>query len=352
MEFQRILIRATNWIGDAVMCLPALTEIRRRFPNARITLLARPWVAGLYDNSLVDDILPYNLARGAKDIPAKYRLAQHLRQMDFDCAILLPNSFETAALVWAARIPVRIGYARDGRGLLLSDPIAPPKPGEIPEHQRYYYLELLRRAGLIERLPEVEAIRLPGIEHLVRQGRDLLTRQLPGDNWIGVSPGAAYGTAKRWLPERFAEAAIDLARQTSSNVALFGSPNERALCEQIATVIAAEGVNVHNFAGETKLDEFIAMAAACLAFLTNDSGAMHVASALGVPTVTVFGATDHVATGPTGPFARIVREPVECSPCLLRECPIDHRCMKAVSASRVVREALELIRLKPSPAAD
>lgn len=348
MDFQRILIRATNWIGDAVMCIPAITEVRRRFPDAHITLLARPWVAGLYDSSLVDDVIPYTVARGAKDLPAKWRLAKELHRLRFDCAILLPNSFESAALVWAARIPVRIGFDRDGRGLLLSDPITPPKMGEIHAHQRYYYLELLRRAGLIERIPEVEAIRLPGISHLAKQGRQLLReRDLDGD-WIGVSPGAAYGTAKRWLPERFAEAAVALARKSGASVALFGSADERPLCNDVLAAIAAAGVQGHNFAGETKLEEFIAIAAACLAFLTNDSGAMHIASALGIPTVTVFGATDHVATGPTGPLARIVREPVECSPCLLRECPIDHRCMKAVDADRVVKEALELIRLSQS----
>jgi len=346
MELRRILIRATNWVGDAVMCIPALAEIRRRFPDARITLLARPWVAGLYDSSLIDDLIPYTLARGANDFPGKWRLARKLNKMSFDCAILFPNAFEAAALVWAARIPIRIGYARDGRGLLLSDPITPPKPGEIPDHQRYYYLELLRRAGLIDRVPDVDYIRLPGIPHLILKGRNLLIQKKLEGPWIGVSPGSAFGTAKRWLPERFAEAAVSLARQTSTGVALFGSADERELCATVKTAIAAEGINVHNFAGETKLEEFIAIAATCTAFLTNDSGAMHIAASLGVPTVTVFGATDHVATGPTGPLARIVREQVECSPCLLRECPIDHRCMTGVTADRVVNDAMELIQLK------
>ena len=346
MDFHRILIRATNWVGDAVMCIPALAQIRQRFPDARITLLARPWVAGLYDSSLIDDVIPYALARGVKDLPSKWALARQLSRMKFDCAILLPNSFESAALVWAARIPIRIGYARDGRGLLLSDPITPPKPGEIPDHQRFYYLELLRRAGLIERVPDVESIRLPGIPQLILQGRNLLIHKKLEGPWIGVSPGAAFGTAKRWLPERFARAAVDLARRTSSGVALFGSSDERPLCEKVKSLVAAEGIQVHNFAGETLLEEFIAIAATCTAFLTNDSGAMHIAASLDVPTVTVFGATDHIATGPTGPFARIVREQVECSPCLLRECPIDHRCMKAVSSERVVKDAIELIQLK------
>jgi len=348
MEFHRILVRATNWVGDAVMCIPALAELRRRFPDARITLLARPWVAGLYDNSLIDDIISYNLARGAKDLPGKWRLAGQLKKMNFDCAILLPNAFEAAALVWAARIPVRIGYARDGRGLLLSDPITPPKPSEIPAHQRFYYLELLRRAGLIDRVPNVEAIRIPGIPHLIVQGNNLLIQKKLEGPWIGVSPGAAFGTAKRWIPERFAAAAAELALQNAAGVAIFGSADERELCEKVKNLVASEGLKTHNFAGETKLDEFIAIASTCVAFLTNDSGAMHIAASLGVPTVTVFGATDHVATGPTGPLARIVREQVECSPCLLRECPIDHRCMTAVGSERVAKEAAELIQLKRS----
>ena len=160
---------------------------------------------------------------------------------------------------------------------------------------------------------------------------------------IGVSPGAAYGAAKRWLPERFAEAAAHLAGEIAGSVAVFGSAAERPMCEEVAS--AADG---RNFAGETSLREFIDMTAACRLFLTNDSGAMHIASALGVPSVTVFGPTDETATGPLGASARLVREPVDCAPCLLRECPIDHRCMTRVTAQRVVLVAEELIGYKAS----
>lgn len=340
MKFGRILIRATNWVGDAVMAVPALEQIRARFPEAHIAMLARPWVSGLYDKSLIDEIIPYTAAKGWKDLRGKWELAQRLRAMRFDAAILQQNAFEAAAIVWLARIPVRIGYCRDGRGLLLSDPIAVPKLGEIPNHQRFYYLEMLRRAGLIEELPQSEAIRLPGIPYLQKAG----VKKLPGA-WIGVSPGAAYGTAKRWLPDRFAEAGIQVARELSAKVAVFGSPDEKALCEGIAAQVREAGLEAVSYAGETSLAEFVEMASVCQAFLTNDSGAMHVASALGVPTVSVFGATDHVATGPTGPLAKVIREKVECSPCLLRECPIDHRCMKAVPADRVAAEVLELVQI-------
>ena len=161
-----------------------------------------------------------------------------------------------------------------------------------------------------------------------------------GDVVIGLSPGAAYGTAKRWLPERFAESANRLAGELGAAVAIFGSKEERALCESVAASITSPA---KNFAGETSLAEFIDLAAACRVYLTNDSGAMHIASALGVPTVAVFGATDDQTTGPTGLLAKVVREPVECSPCLKRECPIDHRCMTRVDASRVAEAALELL---------
>lgn len=331
VQFSNILIRATNWVGDAVMSLPALRVIRERFPGAHIAVLAKPWVADLYRReTFADEVIPYDRTR--------WEIARVLRPRKFDCAILLQNAFDAALIAWLARIPVRIGYNRDGRRLLLSRPIDPPKPGEIPRHERFYYLELLRRAGIIDSLPASEAI------HLEAGGKQERKRM------VGVSPGAAYGTAKQWLPERFAEAASRVAAAHDAEIALFGSAGERDLCERVAALLS--GCRVTNYAGRTSLAEFIDLASQCGVFLTNDSGAMHIASALGVPTVAVFGATDDIATGPTGPLARVVREPVDCSPCLLRECPIDHRCMSRVSADRVAAEALRLMTRAAQPAFD
>jgi heptosyltransferase-2 len=162
---------------------------------------------------------------------------------------------------------------------------------------------------------------------------------------IGISPGAAYGDAKRWLPERFAESGQQLAGALGASVLVFGAAAERPLCETVAEALRRDGIDARNLAGETSLPQFIDLAAACRLFLTNDSGAMHVASALGVPTVAVFGATDDTTTGPTGEGARVVREPVECSPCLLRQCPIDHRCMTRVTAAGVTAAASRLLGL-------
>jgi heptosyltransferase-2 len=323
VDFSSILIRATNWVGDAVMSLPALRVIRERFPRAYVAVLAKPWVADLYKReSFADEVIVY-------DATSSWRTGLALRPRRFECAILLQNAFEAAWIAWLAGIPQRIGYNRDGRGLLLTRAVKVPALGEIPRHERFYYLELLRRARLIDKLPTCDAIHLtpPGS----RNGKRL----------IGISPGAAYGTAKRWLPERFAEAAAKLAAARGASIALFGSGSERPLCEQVAQQL--QGFEVTNYAGQTSLAQFIELAGGCELFLTNDSGAMHIASALGVPTVAVFGATDDTATGPTGSKACVVREAVECSPCLLRECPIDHRCMTRVPAGRVVEEAFRLL---------
>jgi heptosyltransferase-2 len=187
-------------------------------------------------------------------------------------------------------------------------------------------------------------IRLEGAAQACGIGRRRLAEAGLREPLIGLSPGAAYGTAKRWLPERFADAAARLASEIGGTVALFGSPDERKLCGSIAERIHAGVHTAHNVAGETSLRQYIELTACFRLYLTNDSGAMHIASALGIPTVAIFGATDHIGTGPTGPLARVVREPVDCAPCLLRECPIDHRCMTRVSADRVADVALDLLK--------
>ena len=318
-----------------MMSIPALEAVRTRFPKAHITVLARPWVAELYQGAaFCDQVLLYTPRPGFRDWHAKWRLSRVLKGIGFDAALLLPNSFDSAIVPFLAGIPNRTGYARDGRSFLLTHAIArPPASGR---HERFYYLELLQRAGWIDAMPSEEnsSIRL-------RVEPRVFPRPV-----IGVSPGAAYGTAKRWLPERFAESAVTLARKFACDVLVFGTKDEAAVCDEVARLVSQQGVAAQSMGGRTGLREFIESAAACRVFLTNDNGAMHIAAALGIPTVAIFGATNHTTTGPTGPLAAVVREKVDCSPyphpCLRRECPIDHRCMKAVTAERVVAEALRL----------
>jgi heptosyltransferase-2 len=339
----RILVRATNWIGDAVMSIPALEAVRKRFPAAHITILARPWVSDVYRGTpFCDAIELYTPKPGMKDWTAKLALARSLETKRFDTALILPNSFDAALICRLARIPTRIGFSRDARGILLTHPIARPKHGEIPVHERFYYLELLRRAGWIDKLPEDGAP-----IHLPTKPRPFTDLGIEAERpVIGLSPGAAFGSAKRWLPERFAESALELARHWNAAVVIFGSKDERPVAEQVERNLRGldRSVVVRNLAGATNLREFMERIAACQFFLSNDNGAMHLAAAIGIPTLAVFGSTDHITTGPTGPSTRIVREAVECSPCLKRECPIDHRCMTRVTVSSVVQQALELGR--------
>ena len=317
------------------MSLPALRALRERYPHAHIAILAKPWVKDLYGREpFCNEVIPYT----PKTLTEKWAAGRALVTRQFDMAILLQNAFEAAAVAFAARIPERIGYARDGRSFLLTKAVAVPKPGQ---HERFYYLELLHRAGILDRVPECDAIRLDGTAAARAAGLERFAKLGMGERIVGVSPGAAYGSAKRWIPEHFSAAASRVAQEIGAQIAIFGSAAERDVAEQVARSVTAP---VHNFAGETSLAEYIELAAACSAYLTNDSGPMHIASALGLPTVAIFGATNHVTTGPTGTLAKVVRENVECSPCLKRECPIDHRCMTRVSADRVALTALDLLK--------
>jgi heptosyltransferase II len=231
----KLLVRATNWLGDAVMSLPAIRAMRHVFPQARIAVVARPSVADLYAReSAIDRVIIYD----SRTVREKLAFAVRLREERFECAILLQNAWDAALMAWLARIPVRIGYQRDGRGCLLTHAIPVPDPGDIPRHERFYYLALLRRAGLIERQYYADcgtaAIRLEGAEAASAEGLRQLAVLGVSSEVIGVSPGAAYGNAKRWLPERFAESAARLCFGRASAVLVFGAATERELCEEVA----------------------------------------------------------------------------------------------------------------------
>jgi heptosyltransferase II len=346
--FGRLLVRATNWVGDAVMSIPALRALRARYPEARISVLARPWVADLYRRErFADEVLPYEAGGGLRGWRYRWQRAHEIRQLEFHAAILLTNSFDAALFVRMAGIPHRTGYDRDGRGWLLTQPVSPPRPGEIPAAEKYYYLELLRRAGILQSYPASaeEPIVLEGAQQAAEMGRERLRALGIPLPVIGVSPGATNSRAKQWLPERFAASAGELAREMAAQVVVFGSSAERGLCEHVAEALRRQSVPVHNFAGATTLAEFIELAAAMTVYLTNDSGAMHIASALDVPTVAIFGPTNEFGTPPSGSRAVVVREAVECMRCMHRDCPIDHRCMTLVTAEQVTSAARRALQL-------
>ena len=333
----RIVIRATNWVGDAVMSEPALSAVRDAFPDAELTWLARPAIAELLrGHPAIDHTVIYEHRGRHAGLSGKWTLAMELRRHGFDLAILFQNAFEAAALALLAGVPRRYGYATDGRRFLLTHSIAVPEP-TLLEHQTSYYVELLRPLGIVR---PVEAPRLyVTLEEEEQVDRLLAASSLdPNDDLLGLNPGSTYGTAKRWLPERYARTADRLAQDFGLRVVILGATGEEVLGQAVADAMESRPIVL---SGRTSIRELMAVIKRCRLFVTNDTGPMHVAAAFGVPVVAVFGPTDWRTTAPFGDRHRIVRNPVDCSPCLLRKCPIDHRCMTGVSVEDVYEAAAD-----------
>jgi heptosyltransferase II len=326
----KILIRATNWIGDAIMALPALRAVRERFPEAKIAILARPHVADLYRGQKISDqLIAYDPQHSHAGLRGRERLAQELRAQNFDVALLLQNAFDAAWLAWRAGIPERIGYARDGRSLLLTKRIAAPKSGEIPAHEQFYYLELLRRASWIDSLPQESCVKLDILQEPARRAEESLVSVGARKNVsrIAIGAGASYGSAKCWPPDRFAAFVNRFRLHTDTDVILFGTAAEQQVSDTIAAGINGPSISL---VGKTTTADLPALLSRCQLFVGNDSGAMHVAAAVGLPVVAIFGPTDPHGTAPITPRCTVVQEKPYCSPCFLRRCPIDHRCMTRV----------------------
>ena len=331
----KILIRATNWVGDAIMALPALRAVRSKFPEAEIAILARPYVADIYrDQEICNRLIAYDSHAKHAGVFGRERLTTELRAQKFDVALLLQNAFDAAWLAWRAGIPERIGYARDGRGFLLTKPIPVPEAGEIPPHEKFYYLELLRRAGWIDSLPDESFISLNVSESNRRRAEEFLAQSgvRPHSLRIAIGAGASYGSAKCWPPSRFAELANRLQSESDADVILFGTAAEAAVTRAISSELRCPPVNLTE---KTSIADLPALLSHCHLFIGNDSGAMHVAAGVGLPVVAVFGPTDPYGTTPVTPRHTIVQQKPYCSPCFLRHCPTDHRCMRAVTSEMV-----------------
>ena len=331
----KILIRATNWIGDAIMALPALRLVRARFSDAEVAIVARPYVADIYrDQQICNQLINYDANGIHAGFSGRERLACELRAQKFDAALLLQNAFDAAWLAWRANIPERIGYARDGRGLLLTRAVPVPKPGEIPAHEKFYYLELLRRAGWADSLPDESFIPMTVPEAKRRRAAEFLAESgaRPHALRVAIGAGASYGSAKCWPPPRFAELASRLQAQVDADVILFGTAAESAVSNEIAAAMRQPPVDL---TGKTAISDLPALLSQCHLFIGNDSGTMHVAAAVGLPVVAIFGPTDPLGTAPVTPRCTIVQEKPYCSPCFLRRCPTDHRCMTKVTPDMV-----------------
>jgi len=317
----RILIRSSNWLGDAVMSVPAVRAIKGGRPDVHVTIAAPHKIAPMWRLiPEVDAIIP--LPEGSL-LPVVRLLRQ---QMPFDVAILFPNSLRVALESWLSGIPRRVGYRSHWRSWLVNQIVRGPRKPGPPEHHSLRFLRIARECGA-----ETSNIEVPNPKQ---------TSNIRHQTLIGLCPGAEYGPAKRWLPERFAEAAAKITAQSSAQWILFGTKKDAALGEQIA---AAIGDHCVNRIGQTTLDQLIDELRQCSLLLTNDTGTMHLATLLGVPVVAVFGSTEPRLTGPLGNGHTVLRHHVECSPCFLRECPIDFRCMKTISADEVAAAVLSML---------
>ena len=337
---EKVLVRATNWVGDLVMATPALAGIRKSFPDAEISVLVKPPLDELLKgNPAVDDIIHIDRKGAHAGATGVARLARELRKRKFDRAILLQNAFEAALIAMLAKIPVRMGYSTDGRGILLTHGVKVSDETRR-KHQIYYYIDLLKALGLKAdgRTPRL---------YLTKEDSEYASGVLreqgigKGELIAGINPGAQYGAAKKWHPERFGAVADGLVREFGARIIIFGGPGDVQSAGAVQASMKEQAVNL---SGRTNLRGLMALIRKCSLFVTNDTGPMHIAAALDVPTLSVFGSTDPVATGPVGKRSRHVRALVNCSPCLKRLCPLKHYlCMERVTIPMVLDAAREMM---------
>jgi heptosyltransferase-2 len=353
---QRILVRGVNWLGDAVMTTPALLRLRESSPSAHITLLTHAKLRDLWrGHPAIDAVETFDASDKA------WSVGRRLRAGNFDLGLMLPNSPRAALELWLARIPQRIGHARPWRNWLLTSAI-PERPGAMPMHKRSVEeIQRLVQTGGAPARPPATAHHIFQYLHLVAalgaSAEPLLPQLTVPENAMveftkkfkltdatcfGLNAGAEYGPAKRWPEERFAEAAIQIQAATKCRWLVFGLKNE----SEMAARIAAKIPDALNLAGATSLGELCTALKLCRVLLTNDSGPMHVAAALGTPVVVPFGSTSPELTGPGLPGDarhQLLRTGAPCSPCFLRECPIDFRCMTGITVDAVVRAVLKVV---------
>jgi heptosyltransferase-2 len=335
-------VRGANWVGDAVMTVPALRELRRLLPRARVTLATRRWAEGIFEGAdFIDDFL---LTGETSNKPrAVFAEAREWRARRFDLALLFPNAFAPALVAALARVPARLGYATQGRSPLLTHRLNVPE-WRGRRHEVFYYLDIVSElerllygtTAVAGREPDT---RLPAPETSAREAFELLSESGvdASRTLVALCPGSTNSRAKRWPAERFAAVADMLAEGAGAQVVLVGAAEELDISEQVARLMRARPVVL---TGRTDLSRTAAVLRASDLLVTNDTGPAHVAAGVGCPVVVIFGPTNPLTTSPFSPTAEVVRRPPDCAPCMLRDCPIDHRCMTAVTPEEVFGRAL------------
>lgn len=355
---EKILVRGLNWLGDAVMSTPALQRLRQARPAARITLLTPEKLAGLWqDQPYLDEVITFSATDSV------WQVARRLRREKFSDAVAFPNSIRSALELWLAGIPRRVGVTRPGHGIFLNRAVPPrigmrmrkrsvaeirqliasgavtPRPPSAAHHiHNYLYLTSALGASP-EPLPPRIFVNDGQVDKACQKfGLEICGKDQP---LFSLNPGAEYGPAKRWPAERFAASAVALQKQTHCRWLIFGGAGDVSTAEKIAAKIPG----ALNLAGKTTLPELAALLKLCRLLLTNDTGPMHLAAAVGTPVVAVFGSTSPELTAPlNSSTTQIVRVPVPCAPCFRRECPIDLRCLTGIETAQVIAAAQQVLR--------
>jgi heptosyltransferase II len=365
-RIHRVLVRTPNWLGDAVIAVPALRQLRRLFAKAHVAIISKRSIAAVYEGEgLADEIF---LTEGVSPF-AFIRETARLRRTPWDLAVLLQNAMSAALFARAAGARNVAGYPTDGRRILLG-PVIPLDPAHSQKHQVHYYMgiaahldRLLTGNSKIDQINPIPDLRATTEDRAAAQrilsslglsvvdacstsspGRVSIAAPIdvvPGTKMrqpadaaplVALNPGATNSRAKRWLPERFAAVADRLAQRTGSRTVIVGTEGDRPVAESVASKMKTPAAVL---AGQTSIRELKGVLSYAKLLVSNDTGAAHLAAALNIPTVVVFGPTEHFATRPVSEASRIVRHQVDCSPCMLRDCPIDHRCMTLVSVDEV-----------------
>ena len=340
---KRVVVRGTNWVGDSVMTVPALRALRRVLPDANITLVIRPGTKGIFaEADFIDDILVYD-RRGALSVFPQIR---EWKRRKFDLALLFQNAFEAALIPFLAGVPLRLGYATESRQALLTHPIELPD-WRSSRHEVFYYLYLVTaleqmlfgRSAICESDPDAsiqisEARRVEAVDLLRAYG---VTED---DLLVAICPGSINSRAKRWSANSYAELA-DRLIESRRRVLLVGSKDEVGVSEEVTRRMRHQPVVL---TGKTNLDQVTAVLGRADLIVTNDTGPAHIGAALGRPTIVIFGPTNPLTTRPFSPDAEILRHPPECAPCMLRDCPIDHRCMTAITVDEVFERSNALLK--------
>ena len=331
-----IIVRAPNWIGDSILALPATYSLSKNFPQAQIWIAAKEWVKDLFISH--DFIKGVITLPDVNDFKSLKDSVQKIKKFHFDAGVLLTNSFSSALLFYLAKIPERWGYSRDGRGVLLTRGVAPKKQADC-SHQLNYYLDLISGLGLKTSPPQIS---LPLTQEEKAKAKEMLLSLNVNlkQHLIIISPGASYGTSKRWLPEKYAELAVLLQERKKGEILIIGSKDEAQLAESIASFMSKKPINL---TGKTGLRLLAGLISNADLFITNDSGPMHLANALKIPVIAIFGPTDPNLTGPFQEPAAVIKKDVPCWPCSYRECPFDHRCMINIDPEEVFRACQEFL---------